>query len=73
MEKPIILIIYTTLYKKGGIQFKQVAEKLAAEKQNESNTVETTEVNSKGKVRSLLSIIANKNKRISELNFIGHS
>ncbi len=73
MEKPIILIIYTTLYKKGGIQFKQVAEKLAAEKQNESNTVETTEVNSKGKVRSLLSIIANKNKRISELHFIGHS
>ncbi len=73
MEQPILLIIYTTLYKKGGSQFKLVAETLAAEKQGLTTSVNMEEVNSKEELVSVFSAVTLKNKQISELHFIGHS
>ncbi len=73
MKKPILLIIYTTLYKKGGAQFKQVAETLATEKQHDSKYVEIVEVNSKEEVKSLFYQLTKGNTLIQELHFIGHS
>ncbi len=73
MERPITLIIYTTLYKKGGAQFKQVAETLAAEKQDAANSVKIVEVNSKEEIRTLFSQLSKLGKQIQESHFIGHS
>jgi len=73
LEQPIILIIYTSLYKQGGAQFKQVAETLATEKQDASNSVEIVEVNSKEEIRALFSQLSKLGKQIKELHFIGHS
>jgi len=71
--KELILIIYTTLYKKGGTQFKQVANTLADEKQKKEPFVNVRKVNSKQEVISLLKKIKEEPAQIKELYFIGHS
>jgi ubiquinone/menaquinone biosynthesis C-methylase UbiE len=71
--KPLVLIIYTTLYKKGGEQFKMVAETMASEKKEEGFSVECEQVESKADVTSLFNKIRDQNKQIQEFHFVGHS
>lgn len=71
--KPVVLIIYTTLYKKGGEQFKMVAETMASEKREIGFNVDCEKVDSKADAISLFDNIRNNNKQIQELHYVGHS
>ena len=53
----IILIIYTTLYKKGGEQFKMVAETMASEKKEQNYKVICNPIESKIDVVAQLNTI----------------
>jgi len=69
----LIVIIYTTLYKKGGGQFKIVAETMASEKRDEGLQVECSSADSKQDIYALFSKIKFNKMLIKELHFIGHS
>jgi len=70
----LILIIYTTLYRKGGSQFPAVAKTLADERLNlgQANVV-CRAVESKRDVLQALSEICEGGQQISEFHFVGHS
>lgn len=70
----LILIIYTTLYRKGGSQFPAVAETLADERRNGGYAnIVCRAVESKRDVLQALSEICEAGKQISEFHFVGHS
>lgn len=71
--KEIIVIIYTTLYKKGGEQFKLVAQTMAAEKEAEGKYVQCNRVDSKSELISLFNRFQKEDIHIKELHFVGHS
>ena len=75
MANNVIIIIYTTLYRKGGQQFPVVARTLACEKE-ESGTafgIISLAVESKREVLRLLAETRSAGKLISEFHFVGHS
>jgi ubiquinone/menaquinone biosynthesis C-methylase UbiE len=69
-----ILILYTTLYRKGGRQFPVVAETLAAAKgEGFEGEVITRAVESKRDVLQAIGEIKDAGKQITEFVFVGHS
>lgn len=74
MPDPVVVIIYTTLYRKGGNQFPAVAETLADERRNDGGAeVICRAVESKRDVLKVLSEIRDAGKKIGEFHFVGHS
>jgi hypothetical protein len=71
----VILIIYTTLYRKGGHQFPVVARTLANEKAAGGfcGEVMSMAVESKRDVLKALAEIKEAGKQITEFHFVGHS
>ena len=74
-EKPAVVIIYTTLYRKGGAQFPVVAETLASEKRSNGfrDSVICKPVESKRDVLQVFDELKNSDRKIRELHFVGHS
>jgi hypothetical protein len=79
MEKrlttPVIIIVYTTLYRKGGQQFPVVAQTLAREKRESGFAGELRCVAVESK-RELLKIFAETKaagQQINEFHFVGHA
>lgn len=74
-EKPVILISYTTKYRKGGAQFPVVAETLADEKRTAGfdGEIIAHAVESKRDVLQILGELKNAGKKIAEFHFVGHS
>jgi len=74
-EQPAVVIIYTTLYRKGGAQFPVVAETLAAEKRNNGfeGAVICQAVESKRDVLWIFDELKNSDREIKEFHFVGHS
>ncbi len=70
-----VVIIYTTLYRKGGSQFPVVAETLADEKRSNGfrGEVVCRAVESKRDVLQVLAEIREAGKQIVEFHFVGHS
>jgi SAM-dependent methyltransferase len=75
MSSEVILIVFTTKYRLGGHQFPVVAETLAAEKSSDGfeGEVVTQAVESKRDVLRAIAEICNKDKKIKEFIFVGHS
>ena len=71
--KDLIVILYTTLYRKGGKQFQRVAETLAAEKKDVSTEVWCSAIESKEEIKAVFREIVAAGKEIREFHFIGHS
>lgn len=70
----MIVILYTTLYRKGGDKFTRVANTLKKELENEfSDEVLCEPVESKLAIRKIFYEITASGKEISQLHFIGHS
>lgn len=71
----VILIIYTTKYRKGGHQFPVVARTLAAEKRDAGfeGEVICDAVESKRDVLKIFDDLKRSGKRIREFHFVGHS
>ena len=74
-EQPAVLIIYTTLYRRGGAQFPVVAETLAAQKRNNgfAGDVICKAVESKREVLRIFDELKNAGRKIKEFHFVGHS
>lgn len=68
-----ILIIYTTKYRKGGMQFRTVAETLADEKAAAGENVLLRAVESKRDVLAAIAEAAETGSAIKEFHFVGHS
>ena len=75
MAENVIIIVYTTLYRKGGQQFPIVARTLAREKRKTGTGCEiiSRAVESKREVLRLLAETKAAGKLISEFHFVGHS
>ena len=71
-QADVILIIYTTKYRKGGAQFPIVARTLADEKRD-SGEVVCRAVESKLDVLNAFDGIREAGKKIKEFHFVGHS
>jgi ubiquinone/menaquinone biosynthesis C-methylase UbiE len=72
--KNVIVIIYTTLYRKGGEQFPIVAKTLEREKkENFSGEIINRAVESKRDVLQVFDEIKQRGKLIEEFHFVGHS
>jgi ubiquinone/menaquinone biosynthesis C-methylase UbiE len=71
----MILIIYTTKYRKGGAQFPAVAETLAADKRagGYAGEIVTAAVESKRDVLKQIHDAVEKDAKIDEFHFVGHS
>lgn len=70
----LVLIVYTTLYRKGGNQFPVVAETLADEKRNGGRAnIVCRAVESKRDVLKEIAAIRDSGQTISEFHFVGHS
>jgi SAM-dependent methyltransferase len=71
----VIVIVYTTLYRKGGSQFPIVARTLARERQENGSASESVvqAVESKREVLHIFEEVRAAGKRISEFHFVGHS
>lgn len=74
-EKSVILIAYTTKYRKGGGQFPVVARTLADDKKADgfSGEILTTAVESKRELLQIFDEIKSAGKSIAEFHFVGHS
>ncbi len=74
-EKSVILITYTTKYRKGGGQFPIVARTLADDKKADgfSGEILTTAVESKRELLQIFDEIKSAGKSIAEFHFVGHS
>ena len=72
---PVIVIIYTTLYRKGGSQFPIVANTIALEKRDSGfdGEIITQAVESKREVLAIFERIQAAGKSIAEFHFVGHS
>ena len=74
MTNDVIVIVYTTRYRKGGAQFPIVAETLAREKVNTgSGETVTRAVESKREVLQIFNELKSQGKKIREFHFVGHS
>lgn len=75
MADNVIIIVYTTLYRKGGAQFPAVANTLAREKAESGfeGEIISRAVESKRDVLQIFAEIKPSGKRISEFHFVGHS
>jgi ubiquinone/menaquinone biosynthesis C-methylase UbiE len=71
MSNEVIVIIYTTKYRKGGAQFPVVAKTLAQEKTGSETICEAVE--SKREVLKIFADIEAAGNKISEFHFVGHS
>lgn len=71
----VILILYTTAYRKGGEQFPVVAATLASEKRAAGHTGEiiTRAVESKRDVLQAIDEIKQSGRDVAEFHFVGHS
>jgi ubiquinone/menaquinone biosynthesis C-methylase UbiE len=71
----VIVIVYTTLYRKGGPQFPIVANTLAREKKESgwAGEIITRAVESKREVLDIFASLRSAGKLISEFHFVGHS
>jgi len=71
----VILIVYTTLYRKGGAQFPIVARTLAKERQTtaDGREIRCCAVESKRDLLQQFAVIKAEEKSISEFHFVGHS
>src|SRR5688572_4202607 len=71
----VIVIIYTTTYRKGGAQFPVVAETLEREKSENgfSGEIITRAVESKRDVLQVFDEVKRSGKQIAEFHFVGHS
>lgn len=74
-ENSVIVIVYTTLYRKGGHQFPVVAQTLANEKEQNGfdGEIVLQAVESKREVLRIFDELARSGKRIKEFHFVGHS
>ena len=74
-DRKVIVILYTTLYRKGGHQFPVVADTLAAEKRESgfAGEITTRAVESKRDVLEAIDGIKQAGKEIAEFHFVGHS
>lgn len=74
-EANTVLIVYTTLYRKGGKQFPAVAETLADEKRaaGYAGEIVCRAVESKRDVLQAIAEIRDRGGKIDELHFVGHS
>src|SRR5258708_20900622 len=74
-QNPVIVIVYTTLYRKGGAQFPAVASTLAEEKRRGGFTGEIIclAVESKREVLRIFDRIKTSGQSIDEFHFVGHS
>lgn len=75
LQTEVIVIIYTTLYRKGGSQFPVVAETLARDKKAEGfdGEIIVRAVESKRDVLQVLTEVKDSGKQIKEFHFVGHS
>lgn len=75
MENQAVLILYTTLYREGGVQFQQAAKLMAEEKQKEfpQLTVIVQAIETKQAFKESFAQVEKQNKKILEFHFIGHS
>ena len=71
--KNLIVILYTTHYRKGGTQFQRVAETMAHELSSSKNEVKCKAIESKNEIKEVFRKIAEEGKEIHEFHFIGHS
>jgi ubiquinone/menaquinone biosynthesis C-methylase UbiE len=71
----VIIVVYTTLYRKGGQQFPLVAETLAREKRESgfAGEIISQPVESKRELLRIFAEIRSAGKRIGEFHFVGHS
>lgn len=69
----MILITYTTLYRKGGDKFARAAQTMAAEKATSGHDVRCIKVESKADFVAALGQAKTEGCAIEELHFIGHS
>ena len=69
----LILIVYTTLYRKGGDKFEQVAQTMKREKETSGNEVLCLPTESKQALKDLFNGLTGKGSKIKEFHFIGHS
>ena len=74
-ENKVIVIVYTTIYRKGGHQFPIVAQTLAREKKEAGFEGEfiTQAVESKREVLHIFDDLRAAEKQIEEFHFVGHS
>lgn len=74
-EKNVIVIVYTTLYRKGGHQFPVVAQTLAKEKKDAGfdGEIITQAVESKREVLHIFDELKKAGKQVKEFHFVGHS
>ena len=75
LNNNVIIIVYTTLYRKGGAQFPIVARTLASEKAESGfkGEIITRAVESKRDVLKIFAETRSSGKTISEFHFVGHS
>lgn len=73
MQKEIILITYTTTYRKGGAKFKRVANTMERSYATEQRHVMVKEVNSKAELKAIFYKIKAEGNLIKAFHFIGHS
>ena len=69
----VIVIVYTTLYRKGGRQFPIVAKTLAREKAGFTGEIILEAVESKRAVLHIFDELKLAGKQIKEFHFVGHS
>jgi hypothetical protein len=70
----MILIVYTTIYRKGSDKFERVAETMLRElKSNSEKEIRCEGIVSKKDLNAIFSGITNEGKKIDEYHFIGHS
>jgi ubiquinone/menaquinone biosynthesis C-methylase UbiE len=74
-ENNCIVIVYTTLYRKGGRQFPVVAETLAREKKQTGfeGEIVLQAVESKREVLHIFDELKTAGKQVKEFHFVGHS
>ncbi|QSE99182.1 class I SAM-dependent methyltransferase [Fulvivirga lutea] len=73
MMSEIILILYTTKYRKGGDKFKRVARTMKDELSSNGSEVISLSIESKAEIKEIFKTLASQNKSIKEFHFIGHS
>lgn len=75
MTQQVILIVYTTLYRKGGRQFPVVAQTLAREKKESgfAGEILCLPVESKRDVLKILADVKATGRQIHEFHFVGHA
>lgn len=71
--KKLIVILFTTKYRKGGEQFKKVAETMSSEKSTDETEVICKSIESKNDIKAVFLEIEQAGKKINEFHFIGHS